>query len=79
MAFKRKAYKGIVEDTNEYFVCDNVSDISNLPTDAEQGSMAFVIEDSSFWMIDSSGVWKSITAPPGGFGLFFAFGSHDGG
>lgn len=55
MAFKRKAYKGVAEDTNEEFVCDTPSDIANLPTDAPQGSSAFVISNSTTWMITSSG------------------------
>lgn len=79
MAFKRKGYKGAVDGTNEYFVCDTTSDVANLPTDAEHGSIAFVIEDSSFRMIDSSGQWQTITAPPGGFAMFLVFGTHAGG
>lgn len=70
MAFKRKAYKGVMEDTNQEFVCDTESDISNLPTDAPQGSSAFVISDSSTWMINSSGVWTQITASPGTWNPF---------
>lgn len=73
MAFKRKTYKGVYEDTNEYFVCDAQTDIQNLPTTSEQGSMAFVIEDSTCWMINSSGTWVQITMLPGGISPFGSF------
>ena len=74
MAFKRKTYKGVYEDGNQYFVCDELSDIQNLPHDAEMGSMAFVIEDSSVYMINSLGVWKEITLLPGSVNPFGVFG-----
>ena len=74
MAFKRKTYKGVYEDTNQYFVCDAQSDIQNLPHDAEMGSMAFIIEDSTTYMINSSGVWVEITALPGSVNPFGVFG-----
>lgn len=60
MAIRRKTYKGIYTDENEVFVCDTVSDLSLLPTDAPQGSSAFVIENSTTYMIDSSGVWTEV-------------------
>ena len=75
MAFKRKTYKGVYEDTNEYFVCDTQSDLQNLPSNSEQGSMAFVIEDSTCWMINSSGQWVQITMLPGGISPFGVFGA----
>lgn len=74
MAFKRKTYKGVYEDTNEYFVCDTQSDVQNLPHTAEMGSMAFVIEDSTIWMINSSGTWVEITMLPGAVNPFGVFG-----
>lgn len=60
MAIKRKTYKGIYTDTNEVFVCDTISDLALLPADAPHGSSAFVIEDSTTWMIDSSGIWMEV-------------------
>lgn len=27
MAFKRKTYKGVYEDTNEHYVCDTTEDV----------------------------------------------------
>lgn len=60
MAFKRKTYKGMFVDTDECFVCDTASDIQNLPTDCQQGSTAFVIEDSTMYMINSQGSWIQI-------------------
>lgn len=60
MAFKRKTYKGVYVDTNEVYVCDTESDLSSLPTDAPQGSSAFVIDTSKTYMINSSGVWTEI-------------------
>lgn len=61
MAIQRKTYKGMITDTNEVYVCDFDSDIASLPTDSPAGSTAFVIEDSSEWMIDSSGQWTAVT------------------
>lgn len=60
--YKRKTYKGVCVDTYEVFVCDGISDISSLPTDPNVGSTAFVIEDSSTWMINSSGQWVKLEA-----------------
>lgn len=68
MAIRRKTYKGFSADENEVFVCDTVSDLSLLPTDAPQGSSAFVIEDSTTYMIDSSGVWSEVQIGASGGG-----------
>ena len=66
MEKKKKKYKGICVDTDEAFVCDTRSDITNLPDGLPQGSSAFVIEDSTTWMIDSSGQWQQTIVGGGG-------------
>ena len=68
MAYSRKTYKGVYADTNEVYVCDAESDLSSLPTDAPQGSSAFVIETSRTYMINSSGTWVETTLGSGGGG-----------
>lgn len=60
MAYKRKTYKGVFVDTDECFVCDTSEDIQSLPTNCQQGSTAFVIEDSTMYMINSQGNWIQI-------------------
>ena len=66
MAFHKTTYKGMHLDCHQEFVCDTRNDISSLPSlDGEHdrcpfGSTAFVIEDSSLWMLDSFGFWKEI-------------------
>lgn len=70
MAFKRKTYKGICDDTDEHFVCDTAADIDNLPVTSPQGSTAFVIEDSTLWMINSQGEWIEINKYPVGISPF---------
>ena len=51
-------------DTDEngilQYCCDKVSDIENLPTIDNQGSVCIVIENSSVHMLDSKGQWKEI-------------------
>ena len=48
------------------YVCDTRDDIQSLPTTKSTpykcgfGSTAFVIEDSSVWMLNSDGEWKEI-------------------
>ena len=42
------------------FVIDTVNDLNYLPIDAPMGSTAFCIEDSSVYMINSSGEWVEI-------------------
>lgn len=68
MAFKRKAYIGVYEDTHEEFVCDTAADLNDLPSGAPQGSAAFVIEDSTTWMINSRGEWIETDMEPSGGG-----------
>jgi len=64
----RKKYKGTPVDTDEEFICDTQADLASLPTDAKQGSSAFVIEDSTMWMINSSGQWIQTIIGGGGGG-----------
>jgi len=64
--YKRIKYKGVSVGVDEEFVCDTQSDLASLPTDSAQGSSAFVIEDSSTWMINSSGQWIQTIISGGG-------------
>lgn len=66
MAIVKKTYKGTHLDYHQEFTCDSRADIDNLPTQntvkdkCPTGSTAFVIDDSSIWMLNSLGVWKEI-------------------
>lgn len=66
MAIVKKTYKGTHLDCQQEFVCDARADVSSFPTQNTEkdrcptGSTAFVIDDSSVWMLNSSGVWKEI-------------------
>lgn len=42
------------------FVIDTKEDLDHLPIDVPMGSTAFCIEDSSAYMINSSGEWVKI-------------------
>ena len=42
------------------YVIDKKIDLQNLPVDVPMGSTAFCIEDSSVYMINSSGEWVEI-------------------
>ena len=42
------------------YVIDEKADLQNLPIDVPMGSTAFCIEDSSIYMINSSGEWVEI-------------------
>ena len=68
MAYSRKTYKGVYEDTNAVYVCDTESDLSSLPTDAPHGSSAFVIENSKTYMINTSGTWAETSLGNSGGG-----------
>ncbi len=71
MAITRKMYKGKYMDCQQEFVCDTRADVANLPTQTTEnnrcvtGSTAFVIEDSSEWMLNSLGEWKVTTKAAG--------------
>lgn len=66
MAIVKKTYKGTPLDCQQEFVCDYRSDVDSLPTQntdkdkCPTGSTAFVIDDSSVWMLNSEGHWKEI-------------------
>lgn len=66
MAIHKSAYTGVYADNHQEFICDYRSDIDMLPTQnsgkdkCPTSSKAFVIEDSSKWMLNSEGVWKQI-------------------
>lgn len=66
MAIHKSAYTGEYADNHQEFICDNRSDIAMLPTQTSgrdkcpTASKAFVIEDSSNWMLNSEGVWRQI-------------------
>lgn len=42
------------------FILDKKTDVDKLPVDIQTGSTAFCIEDSSVYMINSSGEWVEI-------------------
>lgn len=42
------------------FCLDSKADLKNLPKDCRAGSTAFVIEDNSAYMLNSSGEWVKI-------------------
>lgn len=42
------------------YVIDKKSDLQSLPIDVPMGSTAFCIEDSTVYMINSSGEWVEI-------------------
>ena len=72
MAIHKSAYTGVYSDNHQEFICDQASDINSLPTQhttpakCPTGSKAFVIEDSSRWMLNSEGLWKQIFSGSGG-------------
>ena len=45
--------------THEYIV-DTPSDIANLPTDVKPGSKAFVISDSTYYMMNHQKQWIKV-------------------
>ena len=57
--------KNIYANHHEY-VCDLRTDVLSLPTSKSSphkcgfGSTAFVIEDSSIWMLNSDDEWKEV-------------------
>ena len=75
MAIHKSAYTGVFTDNHQEFVCDYLADIGSLPTqNAEErkcptGSRAFVIEDSTKWVLNSSGEWVQIYSGGSGGGI----------
>ena len=73
MAIHKSAYTGVFTDNHQEFVCDYLADISSLPTQTGEskcptGSCAFVIEDSSKWMLNSEGQWVQVYGSGSGSG-----------
>lgn len=74
MAIEKTTYKGTYVDNHQEFTCDFRDDISTLPTQyttmdrCPTGSRAFVIEDSSRWILNSQGEWIQIFLSGGGAG-----------
>ena len=70
MAFSVQSYGEHPTKLCRQFLCDLRSDIEELPTNNSSsspfpngtpvGSTAFVIEDSSLWVLSNSGVWTEI-------------------
>lgn len=66
MAINKMSYKGTYINNHQEFTCDYRSDIEDLPTQYTDnnrcvtGSTAFVIDDSSVWMLNSNGEWIEI-------------------
>lgn len=52
--------KGKQTNRIQEFVCDFEIDINNLPIDIAVGSTAFVIENSSAYMLNNSKIWVKI-------------------
>lgn len=66
MAIHKSAYTGVYADNHQEFICDKRNDIAMLPTQTSDkdkcpvNSKAFVIDDSSRWILNSEGIWKEI-------------------
>ena len=58
---KKIAQGNHVQYTNWKFICDDVADIALLPR-CPFGSTVFVIHTGDTYMLDSNGVWTSITS-----------------
>ena len=52
--------KGKQTNRIQEFVCDFETDINNLPINIAVGSTAFVIENSSAYMLNNSKIWVKI-------------------
>lgn len=57
MAYEKIKVNGEYLVNKLEFVCDGRSDIPMLPIDIQFGSVAFVTEDSSVWILNSAGQW----------------------
>ena len=77
MAIHERAYTGVYPDNHREFVCDFTSDVDSLPTQqrgrdyCSTSSVAFVIEDSSKWMLNSEGQWVQVYGSGSGSGSEF--------
>lgn len=52
------AQNGHVSYGIKEYVCDTTADLSALPIDGKAGSTAFIIEDSTTYILNSKGEWK---------------------
>ena len=74
MAIHKRVYTGAFPDNHLEFVCDFTSDVGLLPTQQRgndycpTSSVAFVIEDSSKWMLNSEGQWVQVYGSGSGSG-----------
>lgn len=74
MAIHKSAYTGVFSDNHQEFICDFISDVNSLPKQSGSedkcptGSKAFVIEDSSKWILNSEGNWIQVLTGSGGSG-----------
>ena len=62
---KKIAQGNRLQYNNYKFICDDVEDIANLPC-CPFGSTVFVIHTKDTYMLDSQGVWTSITSDADG-------------
>lgn len=56
------AFSTFRQKANEYyeFVCDAEDDVSKLPTDVAPGSIAFIIDSSSVYMMNNQETWVKL-------------------
>jgi hypothetical protein len=50
------------------FIVDSSSDIANHPNDVKAGSLAFVINDSTYYMMNHNNTWVKINVNSGSGG-----------
>ena len=68
MAIKLVGTNGKITYEQNDYVCDEVAEISKLPTRCGMGSTAFVISTGQRYMLNGSGVWVPLKAGGGGSG-----------
>lgn len=52
----------------QHFVVDELLDLQDLPIDIHAGSTAFVIETSTYYMLDNKKEWKTVNLGSSGGG-----------
>lgn len=57
MAYAKIKVNGEYIVNKEEYICDSRNDIPMLPINVQFGSTAFIVEDSSVWMLNSTGQW----------------------
>ena len=50
------------------YLLDTAADVANLPTSGAPGSKAFVIEDSTYYMLNHAKTWVKVNLASGGGG-----------